>query len=80
MADAALVRETAGGYERVSRPHERPKRSVDGWVLFVRGLHSDSTEEDVVDAFAPMGELTSVTVNLDKRSSKCKVRPQRHGA
>ncbi|GMF29769.1 unnamed protein product [Phytophthora lilii] len=68
--DAARYPAESGVFEKLkpAADHSTALRSVEGWILFVTGVHEEAQEEDVMDAFGEDAQVKDLHLNLDRRS------------
>jgi RNA-binding protein 8A len=49
-----------------------PAPSVEGWILFISGVHEDAVEDDIQEAFEDYGDIKDIQLPIDRRTGYVK--------
>ncbi|CAB9524965.1 RNA-binding protein 8A [Seminavis robusta] len=70
--EAGEIRSRHPHHQQRTIPRTGAVRSVEGWVVFVTGIHEEAQEDDISDAFSDHGTVTKMQMNVDRQTGLAK--------
>ncbi|CEI86849.1 Putative RNA-binding protein 8A [Rhizopus microsporus] len=70
--EGGILKRLGGRASEMMDVVSEPVRSIEGWVIIVRGLHEETDEDSLVDKFREYGDVKTVHLNLDRRTGYVK--------